>query len=143
MQWPKSGKIFLPFGTVLGFIAVLAAALLSHRAVSDLSARAVYLVQLAIIFHLGHALVLMVMGMISARLTRRVPGVLLLAGYAFVLGVVIFCGSLYWLSLFGPGSLGALSFITPIGGTALFVGWIALCVVSFRVISSDIGRGSQ
>ena len=43
--------------------------------------------------------------------------------WAFAAGVLVFSGSLYVLVLTGRGWLGA---ITPIGGTALIVGWIAL-----------------
>lgn len=143
MRMPKSGRVFLPIGTTLGFVAVLAAALISHRALSDLGPRATYLFQLAIIFHLGHALVLMVIGMLSAQFAGRLQKLLILAGGAFTIGIVVFCGSLYWLSVFGSESLGGLSFITPLGGAAFFIGWLALCLVSFRVISSDIGRGSK
>ena len=41
------------------------------------------------------------------------------------MGVLVFSGSLFLLVLTGKTWLGA---ITPIGGTALIVGWIALAV---------------
>ncbi|MDQ2971597.1 MAG: DUF423 domain-containing protein [Rhodanobacteraceae bacterium] len=48
---------------------------------------------------------------------------------AFVLGIVLFCGSLYALTLGAPLWLGA---VTPIGGVAFIVGWIALGIASMR-----------
>ena len=39
---------------------------------------------------------------------------------AFLIGIVLFSGSLYWLALGGPRWLGP---ITPLGGTALLTGW--------------------
>ena len=45
---------------------------------------------------------------------------------AFAVGIVLFCGSLYALALGAPHWIGA---ITPLGGVAFIVGWIALGVV--------------
>ena len=54
------------------------------------------------------------------------PG-LRLAGRAFVVGVLLFSGTLYAMGLGGPRWLGA---VTPLGGTALMVGWAALIYAS-------------
>jgi uncharacterized membrane protein YgdD (TMEM256/DUF423 family) len=45
------------------------------------------------------------------------------AGYAFIIGTLIFSGTLYVLSLTGIRWLGA---ITPLGGTAFIIGWVLL-----------------
>lgn len=62
-----------------------------------------------------------------------VPGLLLLAfiraprwtGWALLLGTLCFSGSLYGLSLGGPGWLGP---VTPLGGTFLIAGYVGLAV---------------
>ncbi|WKZ56442.1 MAG: DUF423 domain-containing protein [Bdellovibrionota bacterium] len=46
-----------------------------------------------------------------------------------VLGVIIFSGTLYGLSLFGQRWLGA---ITPLGGSALIIGWLWLAWILLR-----------
>lgn len=48
---------------------------------------------------------------------------LVIAGWAFIAGIVIFSGSLYALALTGTGVLGA---ITPIGGLGFLIGWACL-----------------
>ncbi|NEP82111.1 MAG: DUF423 domain-containing protein [Okeania sp. SIO3B3] len=48
-------------------------------------------------------------------------GLMVASGYAFIIGIAIFSGSLYALSLTGIKSLGA---ITPIGGIAMIIGWL-------------------
>ena len=54
----------------------------------------------------------------------RWPGMHIeLAGWAFVAGILIFCGSLYALAVSGVRWLGA---VTPIGGGALILGWLLL-----------------
>jgi uncharacterized membrane protein YgdD (TMEM256/DUF423 family) len=47
------------------------------------------------------------------------------AGWLFVVGTTLFCGSLYALALTGTRWLGA---ITPLGGIAFLAGWICLAL---------------
>jgi uncharacterized membrane protein YgdD (TMEM256/DUF423 family) len=51
-----------------------------------------------------------------------------IAGWSFATGIVLFSGSLYALALSGVTTLGA---ITPLGGVAFIVGWISLAVAAF------------
>ena len=69
-------------------------------------------------YHLLHALALGVVALVVAR----VP-VARFAGGAFVLGTLLFSGSLYVMALGGPRWLGA---ITPLGGLSLLAGWAIL-----------------
>jgi uncharacterized membrane protein YgdD (TMEM256/DUF423 family) len=45
------------------------------------------------------------------------------AGWAFILGIILFSGSLYTLSVTGIKLLGM---ITPIGGVLFIIGWVIL-----------------
>ena len=47
------------------------------------------------------------------------------AGWLLAAGIVLFSGSLYALALGAPRSLGA---VTPLGGLALILGWIAFAI---------------
>ena len=70
----------------------------------------------------GGAFVLLVaVGLLA--ISGRTGASLAVAGWGFLAGILIFSGSLYILSLTGIRWLGA---ITPIGGVALLVGWLAL-----------------
>jgi uncharacterized membrane protein YgdD (TMEM256/DUF423 family) len=66
-------------------------------------------------YHLAHALAL---GLVAAHPARP-----RFAGIGFVLGTVLFSGSLYAMTLTGHLWLGA---ITPLGGLSFIAGWIAL-----------------
>ena len=55
--------------------------------------------------------------------------VFLIAGVLFVVGIVLFSGSLYALSLGAPRWLGA---ITPFGGMSFLLGWLALAWTAWR-----------
>lgn len=45
------------------------------------------------------------------------------AGWLFLAGTLLFCGSLYGVSLLGIRWLGA---VTPVGGVLFIVGWVVL-----------------
>jgi uncharacterized membrane protein YgdD (TMEM256/DUF423 family) len=76
-------------------------------------------------YQMYHALALLGVGLLLARLSIDGSIWLNAAGWLFVVGTILFSGSLYLLALTGTTWLGA---ITPLGGVALLVGWLALAV---------------
>ncbi|MEM7014816.1 MAG: DUF423 domain-containing protein [Verrucomicrobiota bacterium] len=72
----------------------------------------------AALYHLVHAVVLLF-------LTYRRENVAKGPWIAFTIGILIFSGSLYILSVTNIGILGA---ITPIGGVAFMVGWLWIAI---------------
>lgn len=107
-------------GLLLGLVGASAVALgaFGAHALRDvLDARSTELWHTAVNYHFWHALALaLAVAMVGGRAKR-------IAVVAFVIGIVIFCGSLYALALGAPRWFGA---ITPLGGVAFMVGWIAL-----------------
>lgn len=77
-------------------------------------------------YQMWHALALILVAI--AMHTGLVPAGRLVPG-AFVLGTVLFSGSLYALVLSGVGMFGA---ITPLGGVTWLVAWAALAVAALR-----------
>ena len=69
---------------------------------------------------LVHALALFALGLAGDKLGERAAR---LAGWSFVLGVVLFAGSLFAMALTGLRALGA---ITPLGGASFLFGWAVL-----------------
>jgi uncharacterized membrane protein YgdD (TMEM256/DUF423 family) len=59
----------------------------------------------------------------------RVSAALRVAAFSFGGGIVLFSGSLYLLALGAPHMIGA---ITPIGGVAFIVGWLALALHAWK-----------
>lgn len=51
------------------------------------------------------------------------------AGWFFIVGILLFSGSLLVMALTGMRWLGA---ITPIGGVAFIVGWLLLAITAWR-----------
>ena len=50
-------------------------------------------------------------------------------GYSFIIGILLFSGSLYILSLSGVNKWGA---VTPLGGLAFLIGWITLIIAIIK-----------
>jgi uncharacterized membrane protein YgdD (TMEM256/DUF423 family) len=71
------------------------------------------------------------LGLLGVGLVARSMGSTLLrqAAALILVGIVLFCGSLYALSFGAPQALG---FITPLGGLALIGGWIAFTAAMWR-----------
>lgn len=80
-------------------------------------------------YHMYHALALIGVALAAGSSRRAVS----IAGWSFVVGILVFSGSLYVLALTGQRWLGM---ITPIGGVAFLVGWAALAAACWR----DEGR---
>lgn len=116
-----TARTFLLLAAITGGLAVILGAFGAHglRARIDPAMLSVY--QTAVEYHFYHAL-----GLIGiAFAADRFPASRLIraSGWAMLLGIVLFSGSLYILSLSGIGRLGM---VTPFGGLALIAGWALL-----------------
>jgi len=116
-----SARTALTLASLLMALAVGAGAFGVHALKSRLGADMLQVWQTAVQYHAWHALGLIAVGLMALHAPHR-PG-LALAGWLFVAGIVLFCGSLYALALSGVRALGA---ITPLGGGAFLLGWLAL-----------------
>jgi uncharacterized membrane protein YgdD (TMEM256/DUF423 family) len=81
-------------------------------------------------YQMSHALGLIAVGLLAWQSPRRSLNV---AGWSFLIGTILFSGSLYLLVLTGITKLGA---ITPIGGTLFLIGWGAM----FYAVTSAAGE---
>jgi uncharacterized membrane protein YgdD (TMEM256/DUF423 family) len=118
-------KTFMFAGAVLGGLGVAIGAFGAHGLRGRLSPEMLAVFETGVRYHMYHALAILV----AAALLPRIDGrAVLIAGWSFMAGIVLFSGSLYALALSGVTTLGA---ITPIGGVAFLVGWISLAVAAF------------
>lgn len=124
-----SPALWLRAGAILGALAVAAGAFGAHALRDRLSAPMLAIFETAARYQVYHALALVAVGLLAAGKGSS-RGVTDIAGGCFLAGTLVFAGTLYGLALGGPRWLGA---ITPIGGTALIVGWIALAVAARRI----------
>lgn len=116
----------LAAGAINGALAVMAGAFGAHALKARLTPELLATWNIAAEYHLTHALALVLIGVLAAAQPQLV---LTGPGAAMLVGIVLFSGSLYVLSLTGIKVLGA---ITPFGGTALIVGWLWLAWLAIR-----------
>lgn len=122
-------RAFLAIAAVLGGTSVAAGAFGSHALKARLSDRALEIFDIGARYQMYHALALLLVALLLLQ-TEAARSLLVAAGVAFIVGVVIFSGSLYALSLTGVTRLGA---IAPLGGVALMVGWGCLAIAALNV----------
>jgi uncharacterized membrane protein YgdD (TMEM256/DUF423 family) len=118
----------LAIGAGLALLAVVSGAFAAHGLRSIIDARQLITFETAVRYQMYHALALMIVGLLSLVPQFSRP-LLKFAGGAFTVGVLLFCGSLYLLALSGIGWLGA---VTPIGGIALLLGWLATMIAVLK-----------
>lgn len=125
-------KGFLKTGTILAALAVVLGAFAAHALKDMVSERAVATFETAVRYQFYHAFALIITGMLYQNFRFKS---LTWAGYLFIIGIILFSGSLYGLSLLQatvqPGFkwLGPL---TPLGGLCFIGGWLLLCLGFFR-----------
>ena len=117
-------RLFLLLGALSGFVSVAAGAFGAHALRDRLAPDYLAVFETGARYQMYHALALLAV----ALLTQRWPGASLQwAGWLFVIGTILFSGSLYALALSGTRWLGA---ITPLGGIAFLAGWICLALAA-------------
>lgn len=122
-------KLFLMLGSLNAFLFVALGAFGAHALKPRLEA-AGYLetYQTGVQYHMIHALAIIAVAIMIQLFPTS--GLLPAAGWSFLIGIILFSGSLYALSLTGISVLGA---ITPIGGLAFLVGWALLFITAFQL----------
>jgi uncharacterized membrane protein YgdD (TMEM256/DUF423 family) len=117
-------RTFLLMAAVAGFLGVSLGAFGAHGLRARLSPDMMAAFQTGVQYHLIHAAALLAVSAIAVRTTSRmVP----MAGWLFILGIVLFSGSLYVLAISGVTRLGM---VTPVGGLAFLAGWALLAIAA-------------
>jgi len=121
-----SGWVWLRIGAISGALAVIAGAFGAHGLRGRIDDHAMEIFGTAVQYQMYHALALVAVGVLGIS-TKALSSAGRIAGWAYLIGTMVFSGSLYGLALSGMSWLGA---ITPLGGVALIAGWIALAVAA-------------
>ncbi len=120
-------RTWITAGAALAFLAVAAGAFGAHALKAQLSDEALGWFETAARYQMYHALGLLALAALAARLQGGMA--VTWTGWLFVVGTVLFSGSLYLLALTGVRWLGA---ITPLGGVCFLAGWALLVVDALR-----------
>ncbi|VVP09609.1 hypothetical protein PS903_03203 [Pseudomonas fluorescens] len=118
---------FLMLAAFFGFTGVALGAFAAHGLKSRLTAEYLAIFHTGVTYQLVHTLALLGV----ALLATQMPGRLITwAGASFTIGILLFSGSLYLLTMTGISKLGI---ITPFGGLAFLVGWFCLGLAAWRL----------
>ena len=122
-------KLFITLASLSGMLAVVFGAFGAHALKGKLDDQALKVFETAVQYHFYHTFALLVVGVIALNQPQTV--LLKSSGWLFVIGILVFSGSLYLLSLTGVRWLGA---ITPLGGLALIAGWGCLAATGWKLL---------
>ena len=122
-------KLFITLASLSGMLAVLFGAFGAHALKERLDEHALTVFETAVQYHFYHTLALLVVGVMA--LSQPQAALLKSSGWLFVIGILVFSGSLYLLSLTGMRWLGA---ITPLGGLAFIAGWACLAAAGWKLL---------
>ncbi len=115
----KTGKLFVIFGALSLAIAAMLSAYGFHGLAKTASAEQLDAWNWAIRMQSYHSLGLLLIAIMVNQLGRSL--FFGLAGWLFILGIMIFSGSIYLVSLGAPAAIGE---IAPAGGMSFMLGWV-------------------
>jgi uncharacterized membrane protein YgdD (TMEM256/DUF423 family) len=118
---------WITIGSFSGAISVLLGAFGAHAMKGKFSDEYLAVFETGVRYQIIHALAIIAVAMVAARIDGTA---IKMAGYLFLVGSILFSGSLYALVWTGQRSLGM---ITPVGGLALIMGWILLGISTMTV----------
>ncbi|ANJ58890.1 DUF423 domain-containing protein [Pseudomonas silesiensis] len=118
---------FLMLAAFFGFTGVALGAFAAHGLKSRLTAEYLAIFHTGVTYQLVHTLALLGVALLASQMPGRL---ITWAGASFAIGILLFSGSLYLLTMTGISKLGI---ITPFGGLAFLVGWFCLGLAAWRL----------
>lgn len=121
-------RLWLAIAAINGLVAVAAGAFGAHALQGRLDGHALQTFETGARYQMYHALAIG----LAAFAIREGSGAhaAQIAAALFLIGIVLFSGSLYALALSGARPF---AYVTPLGGAAFLAGWIALAVAALRM----------
>lgn len=118
--WIALGAIFSGLGVAIGAFG-------AHALKDRLTPHMLDIFETGVKYQMYHALALVLLGLLAIKVDHWM---IKAAGVSFLLGIILFSGSLYGLSISDNRSLGI---VTPFGGVCFLIGWamFAISVLKF------------
>lgn len=124
-----TAKTIIIIASILGALSVGIGAFGAHGLESTLTANGrLDTFETAVKYQFYHTLALLLIGILMLNIDSSMFSY---AAWCFLIGIVIFSGSLFTLSLTNITWLGA---ITPIGGLAFIIGWVLLAIGASKAL---------
>ena len=118
---------FLMLAAFFGFTGVALGAFAAHGLKNRLTPEYLAIFHTGVLYQLVHTLALLGVALLASQMPGRL---ITWAGASFAIGILLFSGSLYLLTMTGISKLGI---ITPFGGLAFLIGWLCLGLAAWRL----------
>jgi len=116
-------KLFLALGSINALLVVLIGAFGAHGLKARLTVENMTIFQMGVQYHFYHAVGLILLGLIVLQIP--ISPYLRWSGWLMLVGIILFSGSLYALSI---SNIRWLGMITPFGGLAFIIAWLLLTI---------------
>ena len=116
-------KLFLSLGAGLAGLGVIFGAFGAHK-LKEIAPESVSTFQTGVQYQMYHAFALILAAIVFEKISSKY---IVWSGWSFLIGIILFSGSLYVLALLkatGKVGLGGIGIITPIGGLFFIAGWL-------------------
>lgn len=128
-------RIFIIIAALAGLLAVALGAFGAHGLRGQIDATSLAAFNTGVQYQMYHALALLLVTVLMRLFPVRLfpaSRLLLWSGAAFIVGIMLFSGSLYGLALTSAGWLGP---VTPLGGLSFMLGWLLLgcAALNFKI----------
>jgi len=120
-------RTFLMLAAFFGFTGVALGAFAAHGLKNRLTPEYLAVFHTGVLYQLIHALAIFGVALLAMQIQGRL---VTYAGISFTLGIILFSGSLYLMTLTGATKLGI---ITPFGGLFFLIGWAILGWTAWRL----------
>lgn len=121
-------KLFIILGALNGFIAVALGAFGAHGLEGKIPDKYLETWQTAVQYQMFHAVGLLVIGILAGKISSPLIN---WSGWLMLIGIILFSGSLFVLSVTQIKVLGA---ITPLGGVSFLVAWILMIIAAYKYL---------
>ena len=125
-------KNFLIIGGIIGALSVIIGAFGAHALKKLVSMESVASFETGVRYQFYHCFALLFVGILYERFPGRWMN---WSGYSFIIGIILFSGSLYLLTALQATEnvgLRKLGIITPIGGLFFIAGWVFLLLALIK-----------
>ena len=125
-------KVFIVVGAILLSTGAMLSAYGFHGLADSLTEADRLSWRWAVQMQTYHSLALILLALLNSRFG---PSTLMkFAGYLFMFGMFVFCGSIYVTKLGGPAALGE---VAPIGGMSFMIAWLLVALAAILTRTED------
>lgn len=128
----NSAQRLIAAAGIMGALAVMFGAFGAHGLKDKIDPSWLAVYQTGVAYHFYHVMALGLAGILALNSYSNSYSKLgvILSGWGFLVGIMVFSGSLYLMALGGPRWLGMM---TPLGGLSFIIGWIGVCITGFKL----------